>query len=132
MLVPLTVAAVGFLEGAFSGSVFGTAAGLLTALALGGGHARLIWCDMLIGTLCGATVNKALGRTFHGYLLCAAGSVAFLEGMELLLRLVLAHGEAEPVLALAAAEGVYSFFFAPPVYLLFWCVHRRFRSDLEF
>ena len=74
MLVPLTAAAVGFLEGAMPGSVFGVTAGLFSALTLGPGHARFIWCDCAIGILCGATVNKALGRTFHGYLLCAAYS----------------------------------------------------------
>ncbi len=132
MLAPLTAAAVGFLEGAFPGSVFGLAAGLFSALALGPGHARLIWCNTLIGLFCGATVNKAIGRTFHGYLLCAGGSLAFLEGLELLLRLFFDDQAAGPVLSMAGAEGLYSFLFSPLVYLLFWHIYRRFRSDLEF
>ncbi|MBQ8935310.1 MAG: EamA family transporter, partial [Oscillospiraceae bacterium] len=105
---------------------------LLSALALGPGHARFIWCDCAIGILCGATVNKALGRTFHGYLLCAAGSLGALEGLELLLRLFFDDQEAGPVLATAGGELAYSILFAPVIYLLFWGIYRRFRSDLEF
>lgn len=132
LLAPLTAAAVGFFEGAFAGSLFGLGTGLLSALAIGRGSARLIWCYTAIGIACGATLNKSLGRTFPGYLLCALGSLAFLEGIQLFIRLLFLKEEAQPVLALAGAEGMYSLLFAPVIYLAFWAVYRRFRSELEF
>lgn len=132
MLAPLTAAAVGFFEGAFAGSLFGLGTGLLSALAIGPGSARLVWCYTAIGIACGATLNKALGRTFPGYLLCALGSLAFLEGGQLLIRLLFLDGEPRPVLTLAGAEGLYSLLLAPVIYLVFWAVYRRFRSELEF
>lgn len=132
LLAPLAVAAAGFLEGAFSGAVFGLGAGFLCALTYGQGNARMIWCLTLVGMLCGATVKKALGRTFPGYLLCAVGAMGFLEGMQLLLRLLFAEGNAGAVVGTALGEAGYSLLFTPMIFWVFWLVYRHFRSPLEF
>lgn len=131
-LTPLAVTAVGFLEGAFSGSVFGLGAGLLSALALGTGHAGLIWSYTAIGIACGTTVNKTLGRTFPGYLLCGLAALCFLEGLQAAWRIFLLGDPAEAVLRIAGAEGLFSLLFAPLLYPGFRWICGRFRSEMEF
>ena len=131
-LAPLAVAAVGFWEGSFSGAVFSLGAGLLCALTAGTEGAGLIWQYTAIGIACGTTVNKTLGRSLLGYLLCALGSLLFLEGVEVLVRLLFLNQAAEPVCRIAGGEGLYSLLFAPLVYPAFRGVCRRFRTDMEF
>lgn len=132
LLTPLAVAAVGFWEGSFSGALFGLGAGLLCALTGGVQGAGLIWQYTAIGIACGTTVNKTLGRSLLGYLLCALGSLTFLEGLEVLVRLLFLNQAAGPVCRIAGGEGLYSLLFAPLVYPLFREVRRRFRTEMEF
>lgn len=131
-LAPLAVAAVGFWEGTFSGAVFGLGAGLLCALTPGSEGAALIWQYTVIGLACGTTVNKTLGRSLAGYLLCALASLLFLEGLQVLVRVLFLNQGAEAVWRIAGAEGLCSLLFAPLVYPAVRGVSRRFRLEREF
>lgn len=130
VLVPLTAAAAGFLEGPWEGAVFGLCAGTVWAALCG--QARAIWLLALIGQLCGMTLHRTLGRTFPGYLLCAAGVLALWELGQALPALALHREQGRALLAIALREGGYSLAFVPLVYLLFYAIHRRFRPGLEF
>lgn len=131
-LAPLAVAAVGVWEGSFSGAVFGLGAGLLCALSPGSEGAALIWQYTAIGLACGTTVNKTLGRSLAGYLLCALASLLFLEGLQVLGRILFFNQEAEAVCRIAGAEGLYSLLFAPLIYPAVRGVSRKFRTEMEF
>lgn len=129
LLTPLAAAAVGFWEGAEAGALFGLGAGLLASAACGPGHARMIWMLSLIGWLCGQTVQRSLGRTLPGYLLCAAAAMAGVEAVQTALAFRGEHLEA--VASIALREGGCSLLYAPGVGLLFSCLYRRFRPSLE-
>lgn len=131
-LAPLTVAAVGTREDAFSGSLFGLGAGLLCALTAGTEGAVLIWQYTAIGLFCGTTVDKTLGRSLPGYLLCAVGSMLFLEGCQVFVRVLFLNQAAQPVLRIAGAEGLYSLLYAPVIYLVVRGVSRKFRLEMEY
>lgn len=131
-LTPLGVAALGFWEGSYVGAVWGVAAGLLTGLTGSTGGAALIWQEMLIGIACGTTRNKALGRTLLGYLLCALGSLLFLEGGQILVRACFLGQELAAVCRIAGGEGLCSLAFAPLIYPAFRWVSRRFGTEMEF
>ncbi|MCD7945612.1 MAG: hypothetical protein LUF81_03240 [Clostridiales bacterium] len=132
LLMPLAVASIGFLEGSGPGAVCGLGAGLASALAMGSDGTALIWFDTAIGLACGATLDKALGRTFPGYLLCALVTMLLWEGLQSVIHIFFLGDAADAVLALAGAEGGYSLIFAPVLYLVFLLLHDRFRSELEF
>lgn len=130
-LAPLVVAAVGFWEGAFSGSVFGLGAGLLCALT-SGGEAAFVWQYTAIGLACGTTVDKTLGRSLLGYLLCALASLLFLEGLQVVVRVFFLNQPWATVGRIAGAEGLYSLLFAPLIYPAVRGLSRRFRPEMEF
>ena len=73
MLLPLAVAAVAVLEGAYSGTGFGLAVGLLWELAYPGGFGGLVFFLALAGMVMGAVSQYALSQSFPGCLICAAG-----------------------------------------------------------
>ena len=131
-LTPLGVAAVGFWEGAYSGSLFGLGAGVLCALAPGGQGAALVWQYTAIGLLSGTTVDKTLGRSFLGYLLCALVTLLGLEGLEIGVRFLFFDQPLGTVAAIAGAEGLYSLLFAPLIYPAVRFVRETFRQDREF
>lgn len=131
-LMPLAVAAVGFWEGTFAGAVFGLGGGLLCALTAGSEGGALIWQYTAIGLACGTTVNKSLGRSLLGYLLCALASLLFLEGLQVLTRVLFLHEPAEAVVRIAGAEGLYSLLYALPIYPAARGVSRKFRREMEF
>lgn len=132
LLMPLVVAAIGFLEGSGPGAVCGLGAGLAGALAMGSDGTALIWFETAVGLVCGATLDKALGRTFPGYLLCALGTMLLWEGLQAVIHILFLGDAPGAVLALAGAEGVYSLVFAPILYPVFHTLHDRFRSEPEF
>ncbi|MCD8382969.1 MAG: hypothetical protein LUC30_08700 [Clostridiales bacterium] len=132
LLMPLAAAAVGFLEGSGAGAICGLGAGLASALAMGSDGTALIWFDTAVGLVCGFTLDRALGRTFPGYLLCALGTMLLWEGLQAVIHILFLGDAAVTVLALAGAEGGYSLLFAPVIYLVFRLLHDRFRSEPEF
>lgn len=131
-LTPLGVAAVGFWEGSCSGALFGLGAGALCALVPGGQGAALVWQYTAVGLFCGTTVDKTLGRSFFGYLLCALLTLLGLEGLQVGLRVLFLDQPLGAVARIAGWEGLYSLFFAPLIYPAVRLVREKFRQDREF
>ena len=76
MLLPLAAAAVSVLEGAYAGTGFGLAVGLLWELAYPGGFGGMVFFLALAGMAMGAVSQYALSQSFAGCLICAAGLLA--------------------------------------------------------
>lgn len=129
LLLPLLAAAIGFFEGPGAGAWLGLAAGALTGLTLGEGGP--VWTYPLLALACGSTRDKALGRTFLGYLLCAVGSMLFLEGSNLLWRGLFLNWDMGAMLPVALGEGGYSLLFVPVWYVLCWRINDRLPAELR-
>ncbi len=128
-LLPLLTAAIGFFEGAAPGAWLGLGAGFLSSLLTG--ETALLWFCPLLSIYCGSTRNKALGRTFFGYLLCAVGGMLLLEAGEILWRYLFLDWELASLLSVALAEGGYSLLFVPVWYLLCWQINDRMPGELR-
>ena len=87
MLLPLAVAAVAVLEGAYSGTGFGLAVGLLWELAYPGGFGGQVFFLALAGMAMGAVSQYALSQSFLGCLLCSAGALAAIDLWRIAVRL---------------------------------------------
>ena len=72
MLLPLAVAAVAVLEGAYAGTGFGLAVGLLWELSYAGGFGGLVFGMALAGMAVGAVSQYVLSQNFFSCLLCSA------------------------------------------------------------
>ena len=79
VLLPLAVAAVAVLEGAYAGTGFGLAVGLLWELAYPGGFGALVLYLAVAGMLMGAVSQYALSQSFPGCLICSAGVLGLLD-----------------------------------------------------
>ena len=108
MLLPLAVAAVAVLEGAYSGTGFGLAVGLLWELAYPGGFGGQVFFLALAGMAMGAVSQYALSQSFLGCLLCSAGVLGLLD-----------------LLRVAAPEFLWSLAWTPPVWLLFRAIYHK-------
>ena len=73
VLLPLAAAAVAVLEGAYAGTGFGLAVGLLWELAYPGGFGGLVLYLAVAGMAMGAVSQYALSQSFPGCLICSAG-----------------------------------------------------------
>lgn len=125
MLLPLAVVAVGVLEGAYSGTGFGLAVGLLWELGYPGGFGGLIFGMALAGMVVGAVSQYALNQSFLSCLLCSAGVLAVLDGLRIFRAIFIQAENLDVLLQVAAAEVLLSLCWTPVVYLLFRRVHRR-------
>ena len=108
MLLPLAVAAVAVPEGAYAGTGFGMAVGLLWELAYPGGFGGLVFFLALAGMAMGAVSQYALSQSFPGCLICSAGVLA----MIVLLRV-------------GVPEFLWSLAWTPLVWLLFRSIYNR-------
>lgn len=125
MLLPLAVAAVAVLEGAYSGTGFGLGVGLLWELAYPGGFGGLVFFLALAGMAMGGVSQYALSQTFIGCLICAAGTVGLLELLRIARGLLTNAAPLSALLEAAAPEFLWSVAWTPLVWLLFRTVYRK-------
>ena len=125
MLLPLAVAAVAVLEGAYSGTGFGLGVGLLWELAYPGGFGGLVFFLALAGMAMGAVSQYALSQSFIGCLICAAGTVGLLELLRVARGLLTNAAPLSALMEAAAPEFLWSVAWTPLVWLLFRAVYRK-------
>lgn len=124
-LLPLAVAAVSVLEGAYAGTGFGLAVGLLWELAYPGGSGALVFGMALAGMAMGAVSQYALSQSFPGCLICSAGLLAALDLLRVARGLFTDLAPLSALLAVAVPEFLWSLAWTPLVWLLFRAVYRR-------
>ena len=125
MLLPLAVVSVAVLEGAYAGAGFGLAVGLLWELSYPGGFGGLVFGMALAGMVTGAVTQYALSQTFLSCLLCSAGVLAVLDGLQLVRALFIRLDTLDVLLQVAVPEVLVSLCWTPVVYLMFRFVFRR-------
>ena len=125
MLLPLAVAAVAVLEGAYAGTGFGLAVGLLWELAYPGGFGGLVFYLALAGMAMGAVSQYALSQSFAGCLICSAGVLGLLDLLRVARGLLVDLASLSDLLQVAAPEFLWSLAWTPPVWLLFRTIYRR-------
>ena len=125
MLLPLTVAAVSVLEGAYSGTGFGMAVGLLWELAYPGGFGGLVFYLALAGMAMGAVSQYALSQSFLGCLICAAGVLGLLDFLRVARMLFINAAGLSDLLQVAVPEFLWSLAWTPLVWLLFRAIYNR-------
>lgn len=124
-LLPLAVAAVAVLEGAYSGTGFGLAVGLLWELAYPGGFGAMVFFLALAGMAMGAVSQYALSQSFPGCLICSAGVLALLELLRVGRRLFINAADLSSLLQVAIPEFLWSLAWTPLVWLLFRSIYNR-------
>ena len=125
MLLPPALAAVAVLEGAFAGTGFGLAVGLLWELAYPGGFGGLVLFMALAGLATGALSQYALSQSLPGCLLCTAGVLAALDSLRVLRGLITDSAGLPALLQVAVPECLLTLVWTPLVYLLFRTIFNR-------
>ena len=125
MLLPLAVAAVAVLEGAYSGTGFGLAVGLLWELAYPGGFGGQVFFLALAGMAMGAVSQYALSQSFAGCLICSAGVLGLLDLLRVGLRLFINAAGLTALLQVAVPEFLWSLAWTPLGWLLFRFIYNR-------
>ena len=125
VLLPLAVAAVAVLEGAYAGTGFGLAVGLLWELAYPGGFGGLVFYLALAGMAMGAVSQYALSQSFAGCLICSAGVLGVLDLLRVARGLLVDLASLSDLPQVAAAEFFWSLAWTPLVWLLFRFIYRR-------
>ncbi len=125
VLLPLAVAAVAVLEGAYAGTGFGLAVGLLWELAYPGGFGGLVFYLALAGMAMGAVSQYALSQSFAGCLICSAGVLGVLDLLRVARGLLVDLASLSDLLQVAAPEFFWSLAWTPLVWLLFRSIYRR-------
>lgn len=124
-LLPLAVAAVAVLEGAYAGTGFGMAVGLLWELAYPGGFGGLVIGMALAGIAMGGLSQYALSQSFPGCLVCSAGVLAALGLLRVGRGLLTNTADLGALLQVAVPEFLWSVVWTPLVWLLFRAVYNR-------
>lgn len=125
VLLPICVVAVAVLEGAFPGTQFGLVAGLVWALTYAGAAPGRIPLLTFIGMISGAVSQYALRQSLSGCLVCSAGTMALLGGMNILRGLVNDTATLGPLVLLVLQESFVTLICVPLVYLLFYKLYRK-------
>ena len=125
MLLPLAAAAAAVLEGAYAGTGFGMAVGLLWELAYPGGFGGQVFFLALAGMAMGAVAQYALNQSFVGCLICAAGVLAMLDFLRVAQILFINAASLSDALRVAVPEFLWSLAWTPLVWLLFQAIYRR-------
>lgn len=125
MLLPLAVAAVAVLEGAYSGTGFGLAVGLLWELAYPGGFGGQVFFLASAGMAMGAVSQYALSQSFAGCFLCSAGVLGVLDLLRVSQWLFINAADLSDLLQVAVPEFLWSLAWTPLVWLLFRAIYRR-------
>ena len=125
MLLPLAAAAVAVLEGAYAGTGFGLAVGLLWELAYPGGFGGLVFFLALAGMVMGAVSQYALNQSFPGCLICSAGVLGLLDLLRVARGMLTNLAGLPQLLRVAVPEFLWSLAWTPLVWLLFRAIYRR-------
>ena len=125
MLLPLAAAVVAVLEGAYAGTGFGMAVGLLWELAYPGGFGGQVFFLALAGMAMGAVSQYALSQSFPGCLICSAGVLGLLDLLRVAQRLFINAASLSALLQVAVPEFLWSLVWTPLVWLLFRAVYNR-------
>ena len=125
VLLPLAAAAVAVMEGAYAGTGFGMAVGLLWELGYPGGFGGLVFYLALAGMVMGAVSQYALSQTFLGCLICSAGVLGLLECLQVARMLLIDAAPLSELLRVAAPEFLWSLAWTPLVWLLFRSIYNR-------
>ena len=125
VLLPLAVAAVAVLEGAYAGTGFGLAVGLLWELAYPGGFGALVLYLAVAGMLMGAVSQYALSQSFPGCLICSAGVLGLLDLLRVARGLLTNAASLSELLQVAVPEFLWSMAWTPLVWLLFRAIYNR-------
>ena len=125
VLLPLAVAAVAVLEGAYAGTGFGLAVGLLWELAYPGGFGGLVFYLALAGMAMGAVSQYALSQSFPGCLICSAGVLGLLDLLRVARGLLTNAAGLSELLQVAVPEFLWSMAWTPLVWLLFRAIYNR-------
>ena len=125
MLLPLAAAAAAVLEGAYAGTGFGMAVGLLWELGYPGGFDGMVFYLALAGMIMGAASQYALSQSFPGCLICSAGVLGLLECLQVARMLLINAAPLSELLRVAVPEFFWSLVWTPLVWLIFSAVFRR-------
>ena len=125
MLLPLAAAAVAVLEGAYAGTGFGMAVGLLWELAYPGGFGGMVFFLALAGMAMGAVSQYALRQSFPGCLICSAGVLGLLDLLRVARGLLTNAAGLSELLQVAVPEFLWSMAWTPLVWLLFRAIYNR-------
>ena len=125
MLLPLAAAAVAVLEGAYAGTGFGMAVGLLWELAYPGGFGGQVFFLALAGMVIGVTSQYALSQSFPGCLICSAGVLGALDCLRVARMLFINGAGLSDLLQVAVPEFFWSLAWTPLVWLIFRAVYNR-------
>ena len=125
MLLPPALAAVAVMEGAYAGTGFGLAVGLLWELAYPGGFGGLVLFMALAGLATGALSQYALSQSLPGCLLCTAGILLVLDGLRVARGLITNAAGLPALLQVAVPECLLTLAWTPLVYLLFRAIFNR-------
>ena len=125
VLLPLAAAAVAVLEGAYAGTGFGLAVGLLWELAYPGGFGGLVFFLALAGMVMGAVSQYALSQSFPGCLICSAGVLGLLDLLRVARGLLTNAAGLSELLQVAVPEFLWSMAWTPLVWLLFRAIYNR-------
>ena len=125
MLLPVVVAAVAVLEGAFAGTGFGMAVGLLWELGYPGGFGGQILYLALAGMVMGVVSQYALSQTFLGCLICSAGVLGVLDALRVARMLFINAANLSDLLQVAVPEFLWSLAWTPLVWWIFRAIYDR-------
>ena len=125
VLLPLAAAAVAVLEGAYAGTGFGLAVGLLWELAYPGGFGGLVLYLAVAGMAMGAVSQYALSQSFPGCLICSAGVLGGLDLLRVGRGLLTNAAGLSDLLQVAVPEFLWSMAWPPLVWLLFRAIYNR-------
>ena len=125
VLLPLAAAAVAVLEGAYAGTGFGMAVGLLWELAYPGGFGGLVLYLALAGMIMGAVSQYALSQSFPGCLICSAGVLGLLDLLRVARGLLTNAANLPDLLQVAVPEFLWSIVWTPLIWLLFRAIYDR-------
>lgn len=125
MLLPLAAAAVAVLEGAYAGTGFGMAVGLLWELAYPGGFGGQVFYLALAGMAMGAVSQYALSQSFLGCLICSVGVLGLLDCLRVARMLFINAAGLSDLLQVAVPEFLWSLAWTPLVWLLFRAIYNR-------
>ena len=124
ILLPLAAVAVGLLESALAGAVFGLCLGIFADAVYPGIPGGMTLGLCVFGWLTGALSQYRVRKNILGYLICAVVAMTVLEGSRVASALLSHLGPESVVLPLAGRELACSLIYAIPVYLLFKLIHR--------
>lgn len=130
-LAPIAAAAVGCFEGSFGGSLYGMAVGFLCSAVYYRSGTMMIPICTLVGLLSGFTRGRQVGQNVLGVFLCGTFSIVLTEAVRIGYYHYLGGNSFDTLWSIALPEGLYSFAFILPIYIIYALVFNRFRTDME-